>query len=264
MARQVNAMSQIIDLLQTGSDSFFALDTDFRFVYLCPLCEQQLGKPRTDLIGKRIWDEFPAETGSKFYEECHTAQTQKRSAKFEHSDDKLVTWAEISIYPSPEGLSVYLRDITERKGVDRALRDSEDKFRRILESASEAIVVVDSKGRMVLVNAKTEERFGYIRDELYGQRVEMLLPGRLQDVHVAHRAGYVKEPRPRSMGSGLDLSARRKDGTEFPVEISLGHVDTADGLLVMSFITDITERKRAEAQLREQAALVGQNPRAVL
>ena len=257
-------MSRIISLLQTSADSFFSLDRELRFTYVCPSGERHLEESGTELIGKEIWEVFPSERGSRFDNECQTALNEQRPVTFEDFYKELDRWAEISIYSSPEGLSVYLRDLTEAKKVERALRDSEDKFRRILESASEAIVVVDSGGRIVLVNAKTEERFGFSRDELYGQAVEMLLPAKLRNGHTAHRAGYMREPRSRSMGSGLDLSARRKDGTEFPVEISLGHVDTAEGPLVMSFITDITERKRAEERLREQAALLDQTRDAVL
>src|SRR5215510_15109056 len=257
-------MSRIIKLLQDSADSFLALDGEFHFSYLCPAAEQQLGKTQTELNGKLIWAEFPAERGSRFYDECHFALTDLRPVKFDDFYNELGRWVEISIYPSRDGLSIYLRDITERKRVERAMVDSEDKFRRILESASEAIVVTDSAARIVLVNAKTEERFGFHRDELYGQSVEMLLPARFRDLHVSHRNAYMKEPRSRSMGIGLDLAARRKDGTEFPVEISLGYVDTAEGMLVMSFITDITERKRAEEQLKEQAALLDQTHDAVM
>ncbi|MFQ5802548.1 MAG: PAS domain S-box protein [Candidatus Methylomirabilales bacterium] len=141
---------------------------------------------------------------------------------------------------------------TERKRAAEALRKSEATGRALLESAAEGIVIVNPGGRIVLVNAKTEELFGYHRDELLGQSLEVLLPERFQDAHAGHRVAYFADPRVRPMGTGFDLAARRKDGTEFPVEISLSFVKTEDGIIAMGFITDITERKRAEEALARE------------
>src|SRR5580658_1023424 len=256
-------MNQIVNLLGTSSDLFFALDHDYRFIYISPMSGKE-GTSHAALTGKRIWDEFPGEEGSRLQNECGVAHTERRSVRFDDFFEAAGKWVDVAIYPSDQGLSVYLHDITEKKAVERALRDSEDMFRRLLESASEAIVVVNGSGQIVLVNAKAEERFGYNRQELYGQSVEILLPVSLHHQHLAHREAYLEDPRSRPMGIGMDLSARRKDGTEFPVEVSLGHVKTGEGLLVMSFVTDITERKRRDEQLREQAALLDQTRDAVI
>jgi PAS domain S-box-containing protein len=142
---------------------------------------------------------------------------------------------------------------------EAALRRSEDTARAVLESASEGIILIDATGRITLVNAAAERMFDYARTELLGQPLEVLLPGRTRAGHVEHRAGYFAEPRVRPMGIGLDLSGRRRDGTEFPVEISLSHVVSADGGLAIAFITDITERKRVEAQLQRQREVLYQN-----
>lgn len=141
----------------------------------------------------------------------------------------------------------------ERKRVEEALRKSEATARVLLESAAEGIVIVNREGRIVLVNTKTEELFGYTRDELLGQTLEVLLPERFRTAHISQRIAYFAEPRVRPMGLGLDLTARRKDGTEFPVEISLSFVGTDDGIFAMGFITDITERKVVEEALARQA-----------
>ncbi len=140
-----------------------------------------------------------------------------------------------------------------------ALRKSKDIARAVLESASEGIILVDPAGRMTLVNGAAERMFGYAPSELLGQPLEVLLPERIHGTHVAHRTDYFAEPRVRPMGIGLDLAGRRKDGTEFPVEISLSHVASADVGIAMAFITDITERKRVEGQLEHQREVLYQN-----
>jgi hypothetical protein len=113
-------------------------------------------------------------------------------------------------------------------------------------------LLINASGRITLVNAAAERMFGYDHDELIGQTLEVLLPDRIREIHREHRAGYFGGPRVRPMGSGLDLAGRRKDGTEFPVEISLSYVQAPEGMTAMALITDITERKRIEAELRQQ------------
>jgi PAS domain S-box-containing protein len=135
---------------------------------------------------------------------------------------------------------------------DAALRRSEATARAVPQSATEGILVIDASGRITLVNAAGERMFGYDPDELLGQPLEVLLPDRIHDTHRDHRARYFTGPRVRPMGSGLDLAGRRKDGTELPVEISLSYVQSSEGMSAMALITDITDRKRVEAQIQRQ------------
>ena len=130
-------------------------------------------------------------------------------------------------------------------------RKADERFHAFLESAPDAIVVVDAEGRMVLVNRLTEAMFGFQRSELLGQPVEMLVPERFHQIHLRHREGYAQHPKTRPMGTGQALFGRRKDGSEFPVEISLSPLETEQGTLVTSIIRDITDRKQAELAIQK-------------
>ena len=154
----------------------------------------------------------------------------------------------------------FVTDITERQHGLEALRRSEATARAIFENASEGILVVDARGRIVSVNAKTEEMFRYERAALLGQPLEMLLPERLRERHVPQRAGFMANPRTRPMGRGLDLTGRRSDGEEFPIEVSLSYIETDQGIQGLAFLSDITQRLAVERATRqaERLAAVGQ------
>jgi PAS domain S-box-containing protein len=126
----------------------------------------------------------------------------------------------------------------------------EQRFRELLEAAPDAIMQVDAEGKIILMNRVTEDMFGYTRDELMGQLVEVLIPRELHARHVEHRAHYRQHPMTRTMGSGLALEGIRKDGSRFPVEISLSPSESPEGFRVTAIIRDATERKNAEERLR--------------
>jgi PAS domain S-box-containing protein len=143
-----------------------------------------------------------------------------------------------------------IRDISERKKTEEALRHSEQQLRALFEFSPDAIIASDQEGRIKQTNARVESFFGYDRGELLGQSVEILVPERFRRTHPAHRKDYSDRARVRQMGIGLELFGRRKDGSEFPVDIMLGPVETPEGQIVLSVIRDLTEKRQAEEALR--------------
>jgi len=144
--------------------------------------------------------------------------------------------------------------------METARQSSEARLRSLFEAAPQAILTVSRNGQIALINRRTEEMFGYSRSEIVGQPLETLLPERYRRVHAGHRDGYFAKPHTRLMGTGMDLTGRRKDGTEFPIEVGLSYLDAGEERMALGLITDITERKRAADELsRVNEELRGSN-----
>jgi protein-histidine pros-kinase len=243
------------DLLESTPDAIVMVNVTGRIVLVNSQAERVFGYARNDIVGKPVEMLLPERfrAGHNTHRANFFGQPRTRTmgAGLElyglRSDGEEFP-VEISLSPleTEEGTMVMsaVRDITDRK-------KAEQKFRGLLESAPDAIVIVGRDGKIALVNSQTERLFGYQRAQLLGEPVEVLIPEKHRATHPGHRSGFFAQAQPRSMGAGMELNARRQDGSEFPVEISLSPLETEEGTLVMSAIRDISERKQAERKFKD-------------
>jgi len=238
-------------LIDAAPDALVVVDDGGRIVLVNMQAENLFGYTRAELVGQAIEALVP--------ERYRTAHVRHRTGfisaanlrpmgsgleLFGRRKDGSEFPIEISLSPLQAGgktlVSSAIRDVSLR-------RRAEQKFRALLEAAPDAMIIAGPDGRIVLINAQAERLFGYTRDELYGEPVERLVPPRFHARHLQHRTGYAKAPKARAMGASQELLGRRKDGSEFPVEISLSPIETEDGTLISSAVRDVTERRQAEA-----------------
>jgi len=171
------------------------------------------------------------------------------------------SWFELAYSPilnedEVVGTTVFVRNISDRKQAEVELHESEEKFRVILENAPEAIMLIDKQGKIRLANGKTEQMFGYSREELLGQAIEQLVPMGTRKNHAQLVQNYFDKPYTRQMGHGLQLTGQRKDGLVFPIDAGLSSIETKDGMLATVFITDISHRRSMEEAIRRNEMLL--------
>lgn len=237
-------------IFDTSPDIILVTDRKGTFSRVSPACEPILGYRPEEMIGRSAVNfVFPDDLEST-REEMRAARRGHVVRNFESryvgKDGKAVLLAWSGVWSDPTEQYFFVgRDMTEQRLV-------EEKFRLAIEASPSGLVMIDESGAIVLINAETERLFGYRRGELIGQPVDILVPGRLRGHHVQLRAGFAARPETRRMGAGRDLYGLRKDGTEFPVEIGLNPIHTAQGLLVMSVIVDITESKKAQESIKQE------------
>src|SRR5580692_6904106 len=250
--------ARLASIIQSSHDAVIGKTLDQVVTSWNPAAVRLYGYTAEEMIGQHIEVLFPpAEREWELKMLAAVVRGERMEEHKAHWVRKDGSIVEVSLTVSPitdaigniTGISTVARDVAERQ---RAAA----RFTGLLEAAPDAMVCVDGEGRIALVNAQAERLFGYGRDELVGQLVDMLVPDAVRAVHPRRRGGYVADPVPRPMGAGMELAGRRRDGSTFPAEISLSAIETDSGILVTAAVRDVSERLEAQAErerLRTQA-----------
>ena len=252
---------RIVNILENITSAFFALNQDGQFTYLNWRAEQILQTTREELLGKNIWDEFPQLMDSRFYQEYHKARSERVSITFEEFYQPLNTWFEVHAYPGQDGLGVYFRNINKRKRAEKALRESEARFRRLFDCNIVGIIFADFRGAITQANDLFLEMVGYTQEDLLQGKLrwdEMTPP----EYHHLDTLALEQSKEPR-VATPWEKEFIRQDGSRVPVLIGGALLDGLDEHLI-AFVLNISDRKRVEEDLRKseerwQLVLKGNN-----
>jgi formate hydrogenlyase transcriptional activator len=256
--RQASIAREQAALLDLAHDSIIVRDLENRITSWNRGAEEQYGWKREEALGQLAHTFLQAQFSRPLEEVEHALHRDRYwEGEVVHTakDGRQLVVASRRVLQcdsagNPIAILEINNDVTARKQAEEALRRSEARLRALFEFSPDAIVVTNREGNIAEVNTQVEKFFGYDRSELLGQPIEILIPERFRTTHPRHRGDYAAHPHVRTMGAGLDLYGRRKDGSEFAVDIMLGPVDAAEGPVVLSVIRDLTQKKEAEEALR--------------
>lgn len=260
------ARNRMTNILESITDAFFALDSEWRFTYLNDRAEQLLQRSRDRLLGQSIWEEFPEAVNFSFYQKYHQARAQQISVEFEEFYPPLQTWFAVHAYPSEDGLSVYFQDITARRLAEETLKQTTLLQQAILESANYTIISTTVDGTICTFNSTAERWLGYTASEVVDKTTPVLIHDWNEIVQraqeLSQEMGVLIEPgfevfvakARRGEPDEREWSYIRKDGSLFPVLLSVTRLVDAAGNITgfLGIGSDITERKHSERELQRQ------------
>ena len=247
--------SPLSDVLESITDAFFTVDREWRFTYINPKAAEVTGRPREELLGKVLWEEFPEAVGTAYHENAMRAVRDRRAIDFEaYYPPPLDLWTEMRIYPTPDGVAVYYQDISARKHAEDALRRSEAITSAILDVSLDAVVTIDHRGITTGFSAGAERLFGYGRADAIGRAMsELIIPPALRDAHRQGMERYLATGEAHVLGRRIEIDAMRADGSTFPSELAIVRLPDVDPPRFTGFLRDISDRRRAEEALRRLA-----------
>ncbi len=242
---------EVLDNLTEGCQ---VVAPDGTYLYVNDAVAAQARRQKSELLGRRMADCFPGIDQTPMYRALRASLEQRVPASLENEfeyPDGQKAWFELRFAPVPAGLCIFSREISARKRTEDALRRSEQMFRDLAAAAPDGILAVGTDGKIRYANPEAERILGYEPGTLGGEHLEALLPVAARERHASIRAAFFAEPAPRRLGAGRALTARRKDGAELPVEISLSASRFDGEPVALSILRDMTAQRKLEQQLRQ-------------
>lgn len=240
-------------LIERVTDAFISVDKDFNYTFINQQAAELIRRDAASVIGKNVWEVFPDVIGSPTYHAFIRAMTEQVYVSNIDYYEPLDLWQENHIYPSPDGLSVFIRNITGQKRSERAAQQSEEVRNLIMNSAMDAIISIDEKGKINFWNKRAETMFGWSFDEIKDKTLtETIIPPKYGDKHSKGIERYLETGKAHIMGNVVEISAINRKKKEFPIELFIIPVKTSSASFFCAFIRDISERKKMEKKLLSQ------------
>jgi PAS domain S-box-containing protein len=256
LSERERSEQRIGEMLDSLAEAFVLIDKDWRFVYVNRICETMFGMPRAEMLGKTLWQCFPTAVGSESERQFRHAMDTRSSVHFELLSQRLNRWISLGAFPLAGGLSVHVEDIDDRKRAEQALRESEERYRRLVETAQEGIWMMDAETKTSYVNRAMAEMLGYTPAEMLGRPVYDFMDDAARPEALAHT-----ERCKQGQSQRHDFRFRRKDGSDFYAYVSTNPIisETGEYLGALAMVSDVSARRKAEAErgellLREQKA----------
>jgi PAS domain S-box-containing protein len=253
IARRVEAQTaEIVDIFERVSDAFVAVDKNWRVTYINERAAQITNRSPKEVMGKNLWKEFPEAFSSVFPAMAKKAMTIQQDQHWETYFAPYTRWFETHIYPSPTGLSIYFRDITERKHIELKVQQSEQWKELIVNSSLDAIICIDVQGLITVWNPQAEKMFGWKEKEILGSRLaDTIIPAQYREQHTKGMNHYLETGKGPILNKLIEITALNRQQKEFPIELTISSVKQNENEFFCAFIRDITERKQAEESLRQ-------------
>jgi PAS domain S-box-containing protein len=252
LEEQVRAKtSELTGIFERITDAFIALDKNFRYTYLNKKAGELIHRDPQALIGKYVWEVFPDAVDSATYRAFTKAMIEQTYTVNEDYYPPLDLWQENHIYPSPEGLSIFIRNISERKKTETMLRYSEETRQLIMNAALDAIICIDKSGHVIAWNPQAEKIFGWSFDEVNGKPlVDTIIPPIYREQHIEGMRYYAATGHGPVLNKAIEISALNRAGIEFPIELSIVPIQQGAEEFFCAFIRDITRRKKNDEALK--------------